>query len=281
MTIVAIWYEPADKALWSVSDTRISAPGKDGGTIVRTDSGAKLLALPVVCRKISSDPNYIQSIPHYSTALGFAFSGDLLPATLTYATASTLLQNLMTLDSKNPPHLNAVAQLVRGLCERFTNDSLSTSNGAYGRFTSAVFGWCPHEQQFQIFLLEPAPCGSLISITVTKRCPINETEIVAFGSGMASFTEEVSRLRERIDSRGYSVRIPKLAIEAMISTGTQSDIGGSISIGIASKFRFEPFSRVHTKEPGNRRATISFNGIDLRPESIHVDQYIVGMMGMV
>jgi hypothetical protein len=45
MTVVAIWLEPQEQTLWVVADTRISNPGQSGGTVVATDSGAKLFAL--------------------------------------------------------------------------------------------------------------------------------------------------------------------------------------------------------------------------------------------
>src|SRR6266566_7309183 len=39
MTVVAIWLEPTEQVLWSIADTRISAPGPTGGRKIMTDSG--------------------------------------------------------------------------------------------------------------------------------------------------------------------------------------------------------------------------------------------------
>jgi hypothetical protein len=82
--------------------------------------------------------------PHFWTTVGYAFAGDVVPATMTFATASTFLQNLTTLGSTDPPMLQEIAALVRGLAEQFSRESLASSNGKYGRFEAAVFGWCPH-----------------------------------------------------------------------------------------------------------------------------------------
>jgi hypothetical protein len=54
MTVVTIWLEPGDSALWAIADTRISSPGTDGGITISTDSAAKLFAIPVQCNRPST-----------------------------------------------------------------------------------------------------------------------------------------------------------------------------------------------------------------------------------
>lgn len=58
MTVVAIWFEPTEQLLWSVTDTRISAPGSNGGTTIRTDSGAKLFSIPIRCYQAVMDESF-------------------------------------------------------------------------------------------------------------------------------------------------------------------------------------------------------------------------------
>jgi hypothetical protein len=128
MTVVAIWLEPAEQLLWSVADTRISTPGPSGGTTIRTDSGAKLFAVPIRCYQAVMDERF-RKRSLYSSSVGYAFAGDVLPATMTLATASTFLQNLTTVGSNDPPRLSEIAAMIGRLAERFSKESLGSSNG--------------------------------------------------------------------------------------------------------------------------------------------------------
>src|SRR5579871_4434024 len=99
MTVVAIWLEREVEgtSLWSIADTRISQKGPTGGTTIMTDTGAKLFAIPIRCHQGS-----VRQAARYSTSIGFAFAGSVLPATMTVATASTFLQNLLTDTFRSP-----------------------------------------------------------------------------------------------------------------------------------------------------------------------------------
>src|SRR5262245_14301699 len=121
MTVVAIWFEPTDRALWSVADTRISRPGQGGGRIIQTDNGAKLCVLPVRCYAATMD---VGKKELYRSSVGFAFAGDILPATMTFAIATTFLQNLTTVGSYDPPRLSEIADMVGFLGERFSKEAL-------------------------------------------------------------------------------------------------------------------------------------------------------------
>ena len=138
MTVVAIWFEPVDDALWAVADTRISSRGSQGVTI-STDSATKIFAIPVRCHRPTTTSN-MRRLPYYTTSVGFAFAGDIVPATMTVATAGTFLQNLITVGAANPPKLSEVAEVVRRLAVRFSKEKLSSSNGQHGTFEAAVFG---------------------------------------------------------------------------------------------------------------------------------------------
>jgi hypothetical protein len=89
----------------------------------------------------------------YRSSVGYAFAGDVLPATMTFATVSTFLQNLVTVGSYDPPRLSEIAGMVGHLAERFSREALFSSNSRYGRFSAAVFGWCPVLKQFTIYKL--------------------------------------------------------------------------------------------------------------------------------
>ena len=217
--------------------------------------------------------------PHFATSLGYSFAGDVLPATMTFATASTFLQNLVTTGSANPPMLKDVAELVRRLSERFSKESLAGSNGKYGLFESAVFGWCPHRDRFAIYHLSPKLTSSSFLVEITEILPADEFSVTILGSGKKRLLEKIENIRTHGDKFLRTARIPKSAAEAIIEED-QGDVGGSLSIGIANRWRYDLYSWVHPVEPGRPQAVMSFNGIDLQNEINHVGHYLIGLNGI-
>jgi hypothetical protein len=280
MTIVAIWFEPGDNALWSVADTRISAPGEAGGAIIRTDSGAKLFALPISCFRIGSDPFYRRR-PHYNTSVGFAFAGDVLPATMTYATASTFLQNLGTVESADPPLLSEVAELIRTVAMGFSKESLASSNGKYGAFEASLFGWEPHLNRFAAYHLTPKISSGSFSIDIHEHFPSDNRAVLTMGSGRSRLSSKINTIHQNgKDEFGRSGRVPKLAIEGIVREDV-GDVGGSLSIGIATQWGYELHSWVRPIQTGKPDAIMAFNGIDLHGDLPQVGHYLVVMPGLV
>ena len=278
MTVVAIWYE--EGWLWSAADTRISAPGDGGGHIVRTDNGAKLFSLPVSCRRVPSSPTE-EEPPFFSTTYGFAFAGDILPALMTHATASTMLQDLMATDNNLPPSLSDIVNLVRNLTERFSRDILNSSNGTVGHFESAVFGYCPRQEQFEVYCLKTKIEDASFDVEVTKYTSEDCSEIpVALGTGSERVQQLTKRFREEGEPHRRKGRLPKHAVELMIEEDS-GDIGGDLSSGIAGPLGFRLFLAIRPKKVGGAAAYWSFNGIRLDDEIGRVGPCIVGTPGMV
>ena len=278
MTIVAVWFEPTEGVLWSVADTRISKEGKSGGTTIMTDSGAKLFAIPIRCYRFGPDLN-TRRIPHYSSSIGYAFAGDVLPATMTFATASTFLQNLMTQGSGDPPRLREVAGMISLLAERFSKESLGSSNGNYGKFTAVIFGWCPILDRFAIYRLSPRLDSSGFHVETTEHLPEDDRSVVSFGSGAARLNQKIEFIRQHGDKYHRTARIPKLAAEAVIEEDI-GDVGGSLSIGIATRGNFQLYSYVSPIVRGRPEAKISFNGIDLNQENRWGGHYLIAVDGV-
>jgi hypothetical protein len=273
MTVVAIWLEPTEQVLWSVADTRISQPGPSGGgTTIITDSGAKLFAIPIRCYQATMDPSFRKKDLH-SWSVGYAFAGAVLPATMTVATSSTFLQNLTTVGSNDPPRLSEIATMIGRLAERFSRESLASSSGTYGEFTAAVFGWCPVLDEFAIYKLEPRRTSSRFKMACEELRPKNNSTVVSFGSGAARLTRQIAHIRDHGDEFNRTARIPKLAIEAVVKQDV-GDVGGSLSIGIATRNGFSLYSHVTPVVPGKPESKISFNGIDL-DQDLMVGHYMI------
>jgi len=279
MTIVAVWYEPQDKLLWAVADTRISQRGQSGGVIVSTESGAKLLPLPVVCRVLGQDDGFLVA-PYYTSNVGFVFAGSALAAGQTYLTAVTLLQNLATLGVKNPPVLKDIAELVRRLAERFCREVLSGAAGGHGTFEACIFAWCQHNKRYEIHTLKPDNDAGHFAIKMTSCVPRDEDDVVLLGSGAKEFRTRLAEIRKTGDATGRKLRAPKLAVEAMIREESVDDVGGSLSIGFCSEHNFNLCSWVSPKVMGQPAARRTLNGIDLDTEVGLVGDLIVAGVGV-
>jgi len=279
MTVVTIWLEPRDNALWAVADTRISSPGPDGGITISTDSAAKLFAIPIQCNRPSSDISF-KRVPHYTTSIGFAFAGDVVPATMTVATASTFLQNLTTTGSSDPPRLSEIARMIGRLAARFSKEKLFSSNGHYGKFQSAVFGWCPVLDRFAIYELKPHSDQAQFDIECLEYLPKDNQQAVSFGSGAKRLNELIAHIRQNGDEFQRTSLLPKLAVEALIRENNLGDVGGNLSIGLANRFEFRLYAHVTPIVPGFPDAKMCFNGIDLFDEVGPIGHYLIAINGM-
>jgi len=277
VTIIAVWYEKYDDLLWSVADTRLSSPG-DHGHIITTDRGAKLFALPVVCSDYPDDGS-VERTPYFSSTNGFAFAGDVVSAITTYATASTLLQELTSSGARVPPTLNDVGQLVRRVAERVSQDVLASSNGRRA-FEAAIFGFCPGVQRFEIYRLHPKFEGMNFEMALTKVVATPDGEmILILGTGRERLEQRIAQMRQRgSDSHGRRIRFPKCAIEMMVAEDL-GDVGGSVSIGMAKRSGFQALFSVR-RGPDARVLHTQFNGIDLSEDVGMVGPCFIGMTGI-
>jgi hypothetical protein len=275
MTVVTIWLEPKDDAMWAVADTRISSR-RDSGVTVSTDSAAKLFAIPIRCHRADAKPNFRRT-PYFTTSVGFAFAGDVVPATMTVATAGTFLQNLMTVGAANPPRLSEIAEAVRRLAERFSKEKLSSSNGQLGDFHSAVFGWCPVLSRFAIYELVPRRQQSNFHIECLECLPTDSQGVVTFGTGAPRLIELIKLISEA--GNEYTYRVPLSAAEALLHESKLDDVGGSLSIGLADRIEFRLYSYITPVVPGFPAAKMTFNGIDLAEEVGPVGHHFVAING--
>ena len=95
----------------------------------------------------------------------------------------------------------------------------------------------------------------------------------------ARLTQIIDNIRQQGDKFNRTARIPKLAAEALIKEDI-SDVGGSLSIGVATRDDFRLFSYVTPNEMGKPEANISFNGIDLGQEARLVGHYMISIDGI-
>jgi hypothetical protein len=273
MTAVAIWYE--ERTLWAVADTRISADGAEG-SIIRTDLAPKLLPLRVTCRPIPSSSDSRSPITYQST-FGFAYSGDILPALMTYTTAMACLDNLSAVGTPSPPSLKEVSGMVGRLAVQFGSQVAESRNKYELPFSFCIFGWCPQDAKYQGAVFRQQR-GEL-SFDV-KMVPIQSTEApIVIGSGAALFEAELRRLQSDGDEFHRTSQLPKIAMENIIKRGERKDVGGSLAIAGVTAEWFHLFRHVRPIMP-NQAVAATFNGIDVESDLGTVGQYWIGLWGL-
>ncbi|MBS7697564.1 MULTISPECIES: hypothetical protein [unclassified Chelatococcus] len=276
MTIVALWYEQAEGLLWAAADTRISA---NSSTV--TDSGSKILVLPVVCRQMLDYG--LGKSPYRQTSIGFAFAGTVSPALYTHAIASTFLQSLISRgpDCKFPtPQVPFAIDDAASLCARigtqFSKDYLSTTNGRLGWFEAAVFGWCWREQGFRVcHLTQPGRPSGDPTILVESIDPMKKRTPVILGQA-DEYNLHMEKFATNGDRHGRTSRVPILVIESAISRNTSLTVGGSISLAtVAKEEGVNVLCRV------SNSSVLEYNGVSLNGADGMVGQhFFIGMRGM-
>lgn len=259
MTIVTIWIDPSNEVLWCAADTRFSSHGSSG-TIRLTDKASKILSLPVVCRTSSSERAGALELVS-STHWGLAFAGAVSPAMSTYAAATILLQNLHRStgsDDPNPVGIADVALLLAKLGRGYMYDYLSSSNGNYGKFEMALFGWCPRVGGLRIAHLRPGE-GIAPEFAVIDRDPIAERSPLVLGEP-ERFMEKFAR--ERSQDVDFPRTGPLRTLEAIVADDIGS-VGGTVSIAAASKPGVSIYGRFRGV-PGGSEASVFFNGFPLK-----------------
>jgi hypothetical protein len=165
------------------------------------------------------------------------------------------------------------------LAQRFSKDVLGSSNGEYGSFAAAIFGWCPILNRFAIYELRPRLTSSTFEMQIEETLPKDNRLVVSFGTGAARLIRKIDEIREQGDKYNRTARIPKCAAEVLIEED-EGDVGGSLSIGSATRDGFHLYSYVTPIVKGKPEAMLSFNGIELGQGAGLVGHYMIAIDGV-
>jgi hypothetical protein len=114
---------------------------------------------------------------------------------------------------------------------------------------------------------------------IEETLPKDNLSVVSFGTGAVRLTQQIDDIRRHGDKYNRTARIPKLAAEVLIEQD-MSDVGGSLSIGAATRDDFRLYSYITPIVKGEPKAKISFNGIDLGQEARLVGHYMISIDGI-
>ena len=263
MTIAVVWQE--GEHLWCAADTRLVSGPKDTPT---AEIGSKIYRIPVSVSAMY--PDGLVRAPHYWTEYGFVYAGAALPAAMTAATASTLLQKLAREGGRgNPPRFEEISNLVHRLAKRFMDDRRRFN--AEGLFSAAFFGWCPHEDKYKVARIEGRDDADAfrVEISYPPAPQSNGSPWVVLGSGTPLFNRIIAGLDQTQD------QLPRRAVEKMVADGSDKTVGGATTIGAAGKNGFDLFFSLETPTPSDTHQRRVFNGLDLDYEIGTVGEYLI------
>ena len=266
MTVVAVWFEPHDNAVWAVSDTRVT--GVEGAI---TDGAAKILPLTMTC--LAPGPTGFFDQLTLSTTFGFAYSGSTLVGVMTYTVANTLIQSLSARPGERPPNLMDVAGLVARVAERYVREVGSD-------IEAVIFGWCPLERRYRAALIQHDPNAVPRRMTAIEQPLLDNEFCILLGTAKERVRRAIERTYEELNGLALK-RAPRLALQRLIEAGDFPEIGGSLQIGMASQLGFQLMSHVAPLVRGQPQAARYFLGINIDDEIGLVGQHFVGMTGTI
>lgn len=255
MTVAVIWKE--EDHLWCSADSRLVAGPQDG---VVTEMVAKIHSIPVSVH--AQDEQGFFRVPHYWTQYGFVYAGSAAPASMTAITASTLLQQLARRgDRTSPPHFEEIAELVRKLAKNFMCERRHF--GQDGRFWSALFGWCPHAEDWKVAHISPH--GDADNFRVELQFPqapdSDGKPWLILGTGKSVFETTYTALQA--EGLSASRHVPRLVIEKMVNEALDRTVGGTVSTGAAHRNGFVLFHSEDVDPWEGAKPIRIFNGLDL------------------
>lgn len=253
MTVAVLWYRQNLDELWCASDSRISR-----GDVTTTDSGPKVLPIPVVCHKSLGGPNYVRSYTH---SFGFAFAGSTLAAVSTHALVTACTQNLATgEDLRTPPSLEKVAELFRTVAEYYIADmsarGTGTSNPTAFFFDAFIYGFCPVKNTYAAFGIAPNIQGPQLKV-LKATMNLSPGFFHPIGSGSDTFVALNEEIKHTHQNPGVIVTLREMLEREPVST-----VGGHFQIGVAHREGFELRPILNLREGSLNRA-VTFLGWDV------------------
>jgi|GEM_PF-7093053 len=253
MTIVVLWYREKLGELWCAADTRISR-----GAATATDSGPKILPVPVVCRKQIGEENWM-AFHHQS--FGFAYAGSTLSAISTHALATACTQNLVaTTGSEKPITLEAVANVFRSVGQHYISDMSSRMGSAEKMqacfFEGMIFGFCFAAKKFKAYAIVPSLATGTFEMLIAEL-DTSQNRFHPMGSGTQSFLQLNAELAQSHPNPGVMT-----TMQEMLAREVTPDVGGHLQIGVSTRTGFDVLPILNSGSgPGTR--FVSFLGWDV------------------
>ncbi len=267
MTLVLAWREAELDRLWLVSDSRLTAPIEQGGTVRLSDSGGKLLEIDQILLDSRIPPP--RPVVTRNTLI-FAYAGSSLIAFQTYTAVQALWSKLL---NPNGCSLPSVLESARYL-SKFVGAYFRELGAAGQRcdFEGFLAGYCPTERQLVGCRIRPRVLDDEVEVDV--HCiDISPGRLHAFGS-RAELADQLAQ-----EQPPTWRREPLHFLRKQLSDDQHLDIGGGMQIGFIEPNRVDvafdaPFCPMAAFENHFRYRGFPFD------EIMHIGPCQVGMAGV-
>lgn len=244
MTSVVIWRQRElisaewlhDGDLWIAADSRLSSP-TPRGRATATDAALKILPITLELYQEREDgsPGTTRA---YTAELAYAWAGDLVPATATFAMTSSYLKRMTAPASTALPTVKDIAEFVERIGTRYAAD---TRRG----FECFVAGSSPDRNAFRderAFRMQFSASGTARCEEVDLSAP---TSFALLGSHKAEISAKIAS--ELTDDVEY---VPGRAIKEVIAAGDANDIGGYLNLARVSRGQVEVYPEWRNPDAG-------------------------------
>ena len=260
MTNVVVWLRPNSGEIWAVADSRVSKQTTSQTTVSVTEQAVKILPLDatVYCRSLDHDVPQ----PFWTLRMGLCYAGVVVPALMTYATASFFLSNLVADPCGHVKPAN-VAELVRSLSERYIRDAGFSYpvDATPPACEFCLFGQSPGEDgsdELWAYHIYPQK-NTLTGFRQTvAQVDLGAGNMVILGEDRGQLEEDIRKL-EALQNPSWGGVEPRIALRNRILRNRHEAVGGVLQGAILSANRFERFGSVHDQYGGMSQNWLGFN----------------------
>lgn len=266
--------QPRSPAIWVAADTRYSRRNETGGSThsIVTEYGPKVFEVTIACRS-PSDTGFFDRVSHVQT-IGLAFAGSAIAALCVFTSATTVLGNLISGDQV--PSLRDVHETIVRIARAYMRPIRNEHPVEF-----CTIGWCPIHNANGVFLSQ---IGEHSDVSTTE-VDLTRKPVLLLGSHKEEIGDRIyKRTTVRRSRKDLSIehRAPLNVIREIVAECPYPDIGGSISLGILNRSRFQLYA---TAEPllddqSTSKATLKFLNHDLFEDIGLVGPCRVGIPGM-
>jgi hypothetical protein len=248
MTNAVVWWVPETGEIWAAADSRVSTPSATRPNEVNsvTDQAVKIFHLPVTVR--GSTRALPQEHEILGLNLGIVYAGAVTPALMTYHAAATFLANLVPPKPYRLPTLEQVANLVRHLAERYTQDAAVAYPKDKPPFCEfVVFGLDPPGGSIQeeapqaAYWIHPKPQTKYATFAqVMDRVELEQGEIAVIGDKTEGLRDLITAVGQERNPAWKGVE-PRIALDRRMAAGHVGSVGGTLQFALHRGNRVELF----------------------------------------
>ena len=267
MTVIVSWINretPDNPMIWTAGDTQIS----QNENFTLTNSGAKILELPVICSPLDWESS---TKPYFKTTFTYAFAGSSLTGLNVYAMLQPLLSHLVGQNNQRPCY-GDITEIAKKILLKYFED-------IHGPTELLIAGYCPQTNHPFIVKIAIGPGSDGPGVRVEELdTEHDDLSVMVLGTK----TQEVEKAIRDYWSEHKQWRSPVLTLKRIIENREIPGVGGNIQLIITQRpgksYLYSVCCR--SKEDPNAD-TLAFRNLDLFDDiGLWVGPCMINISGM-